>query len=105
MDFPWQKDNRPKPDGHYATINRKRFKTVTVDGVQRFPENRIIRDILDAARDGKKLDLNQIAVRASRGEYCKEEMHELYRLIGYSVGGFEEVFESDRIGSDLWRKK
>ena len=99
----WGKDTRPKPDGHFATINRKKFPTVTRDDkVQRFPENRIIRDLLDTARNGLKLDLNEIVIRASKGIYCKEEMHEFYRLLGYSVHGFEEIFEDDNISSDLW---
>lgn len=104
MQLDWKDDDRPKPNGHYATINRKRFPTVLVDKVQRFPENRIIRDLVDAARDGKKLDLNEIAIRAHRGNYCKAEMHELYRLIGYSVCGFSEVFEDDSIGSSMWKQ-
>ena len=103
MDFTWSQDNRPKPNGHYATINRKRYPTVTVEKVQRFPANRIIRDLVDAARDGRKLDLNEIITRAADGAYCKEEMHELYRLMGYSVCGFSEVFETDSIGSSTWK--
>lgn len=102
MEFPWLEDNRPKPDGHYATINRKRYPTVTVDKVQRFRSNRIIRDLLDSATNGRKLDLNQIVTNASNGLYCKEEMHELYRLIGYSVCGFSECFPDDSVNSDLW---
>jgi hypothetical protein len=102
MQVEWHEDDRPKPDGHYATINRKRFPTVTVSKVQRFRSNRVVRDLLDAARQGRKLDLNEIAIRAGHGAYSKDEMHELYRLIGYSVCGFSEAFEDDSIGSDLW---
>jgi hypothetical protein len=104
MMFNYSKDTRPKPNGHYATINRKRYATVLVDNVQRFPQNRIIRDLLDAAQAGQKLDLNGIAIRAANGAYCKEEMRELYRLIGYSVCGFSEVFEDDKIGSSMWKR-
>lgn len=105
MDLEWSPDNRPKSDGSYATINRKRYPTVMVDKVQRFPENRIIRDLVDAVRDGQKLDFNEIARRADQGKYCKAEMHELYRLIGYSVCGFSEVFETDSVGSSMWDKE
>jgi hypothetical protein len=104
MQFPWHPDNRLKPNGHYATINRKRYPTVLVDKVQRFPANRIIRDLVDAGREGRKLDLNEIVSRAAQGAYSKEEMHELYRLMGYSVCGFSEVFEDDSIGSSMWGK-
>lgn len=98
----WYPDNRPKLDGHYATINRKRHPTVIIQKDQHFQPNRIIHDLLEAVREGKKFGLGEIWDRARQGAYCKEEMHELYRLIGYSVKGFEEVFETDSIGSDLW---
>jgi len=102
MQFHYHPDNRPKPKG-WATINRKRYPTVLVEKVQRFPANRIIRDLVDVARDGRKMDLNEIVIRAAHGAYCKEEMHELYRLMGYSVCGFSEVFEDDLIGSSMWK--
>lgn len=98
------KDNRPQPDGHWAKINGKKFMTVTVGGVQRFQENRIVRAFLTAASEGKRLTLNDILVGLDQGAYCREEAHEFYRLIGYSVSGFEEVFEDDLIDSDWWRK-
>jgi hypothetical protein len=105
MDLDWKPDNRPDHDGHYAEINGKKFYTVTIDRVQRFPENRVISDLVDAAREGRKLDLNEIVIRAASGRYCKDELHELYRLIGYSISGFEEVFETDEISSDMWKKR
>lgn len=102
MDIPWIRDTRPKANG-WAKINGVKYDTVLVDKVQRFQENRIIRDLVDAAKDGKKLNLNDIAVRAAQGAYCKAEMHELHRLIGYSVCGFSEVFEDDKIDSSMWK--
>lgn len=89
---------------NYATINRKRFKTVMVDGVQRFPVNRIVRTLLDRAKEGKKYDLNEIMSRYCMGEFSKDEMHEFYRLIGYSVCGFSEVFDEDSVSSPVWKK-
>lgn len=99
-------DVRPKPKG-WAKINGKKYPTVLVGEppVQRFPANRIIRDLVDAAREGRRLDLNEIVVRADRGSYSKEEMHELYRLMGYSVCGFSEVFEDDLVDSSMWKRK
>lgn len=102
MDIPWFRDNRPKTKG-WATVNGVKYDTVLVGGVQRFRANRIVRDLVNAACEGKKLDLNEIALRAARGGYSKAEMQELYRLMGYSVCGFSEVFESDKIDSSLWK--
>ncbi len=103
MQLAWKKDARPKPKG-WAKINGVKYPTVLVGkpAVQRFPINRVIRDLVDAAGSGTKLDLTQIAVRAHEGLYSKAEMHELYRLIGYSVCGFSEVFEDDKIDSSMW---
>jgi hypothetical protein len=64
-----------------------------VGGVIRYRRNRIINDLVMAANDGKVgLDLNRITVKVARGEYTEAERAELYRLIGYSVSGFEDVF-------------
>jgi hypothetical protein len=105
----WHKDNRPGHSRETAIVNGKNFKTILIDGedgqtVQRFRPNRIVRDLVDAAREGKKLDLNDLWIRAARGAYCKAEMHQLYRLIGYSICGFSEVFEDDEVDSSMWKK-
>lgn len=108
----WHKDNRPRYSKETATINGKTFKTilreeaVSANGrVQRFKTNRVIRDLLDAATAAKKLDLNDIWIRAAKGAYCKAEMQQFYRLIGYSVCGFSEVFVDDEVGSSMWKDK
>jgi len=65
----------------------------TIDGVERFRRNRIINDLVDAARVGKVgRNLSQITVAVDRGTYTHEERAELYRLIGYSIDGFADVF-------------
>lgn len=73
-------------------------KLDTVDGVLRFRRNRIINDLVDAAsgiRAPGPMDLNAIKVRTDRGGYTVEEMKELYRLTGYTVSGFDDVFPSE----------
>lgn len=105
-DIRWHKDRRPKYSKETATVNGHVFPTVLVKGtsrVQRFRANKVVRDLLDAATEGRKLDLNEIWITAQKGSYSRDEMHELYRLIGYSVCGFAEVFPGDRVGSSMWK--
>lgn len=67
------------------------------DGVIRFRENRIVRDLLDFAtvRSGfpdtkasQRLSLNEIVVGVHEGKYTVEEIEQLYQLIGYSLSGY-----------------
>lgn len=85
-------------------IGGKEYDTVMVDGVQRFPQNRIIRDLLDAATETGKIDLNLIADRSHFKVYTGAERRELYRLIGYSVSGYCEIFTGDNVENPLWNK-
>lgn len=89
----------------WAKINGVKYPTVVVDGVQRFRENRIIRDLVDAGREGRRLDLNEIAIRTDKDRYSRHEQQELYRLIGYSICGFAEVFDEDEIQSSDWQEE
>lgn len=92
-------------------INGKDYPTVVdAQGVERFVANPIIRDLLDFSSershdpalsgliiDGRKqtrYDLNEIWLQHGCGRYTLEQMHELYRLIGYSVCGFGDSFEA-----------
>lgn len=58
------------------------------DGVIRFQENRIVRDLLKTST----LDLNQIALRG----YTPAEHMQLAQLIGYSVSGFGDLSYADK---------
>lgn len=69
---------------------------VAKDGVVRFQENRIVSAFLEAGREGKRLDLNEIAVRACRGEFTTAEQMQFAQLIGYSVSGFGDLSYADR---------
>lgn len=67
-----------------------------VGSVIRYRRNRIINDMVTAAMNGQvALGLNEIAMRVALGKYTRAEMAELYRLIGYSLSGFEDVFQDD----------
>lgn len=68
----------------------------TESGVVRFKENRIVSDLLEAARGTRHLDLNQIAIDYARGKYTQAEMMQVAQLIGYSVSGFGDLSYADR---------
>lgn len=92
MDITWKPDNRAPLSNETATVNGEVFKVVMEpesDGHSRprFRANRIVEDVHDAASHGENLDLNGIWRRAFAGRYCKEEMLEYYRLIGYPLSG------------------
>lgn len=110
MDIKWLKDNRPPLSKETATINGEVFPVLMQkddDGRDRpyFRENRIVRDVLDAAQEGKKFSLNDIWGRAIRGAYSKDEMLEYYRLIGYALSGYAEIFEKEDIHCSAWCDK
>lgn len=75
----------------WASINGVKYDTVIKNGAQRFQENRIVSRLVDwAARAG--YDLNRIWLDYQQKSFTREEMRELYRLMGYSVCGFDELF-------------
>jgi hypothetical protein len=56
-------------------------------GVIRFRGNAIVRALLDAATEGRRMDLNDIA----RMHFSDEDRRQLAQLIGYSVCGYHEL--------------
>lgn len=97
---------KTKPE-HWATLGRRKYP-VTIDhnGVARFPRNRIIDDLVEAARNQRKLDLNMIIVRYHDGKYTLNELKGLYLNMGYSVSVIAELsfFEKESMDSCCWRK-
>lgn len=64
-----------------------------VGAVVRYRRNHIISDLITAATHGQVGPcLNEIAKQVALGRYSEAERAELYRLIGYSLSGFEDVF-------------
>jgi len=107
MDIRWSKDNRPKLSKETATVNGRVFPLILVErgedkDVPAFQQNRIVRALLDAASHGKKLDLNDIWGSAGQGAYCKDEMLEFYRLIGYTMSGYGEIFGHEKLNCTMW---
>jgi len=67
------------------------------EGVVRFRVNRVVRAFMEAARDGKQLDLNAIASAHIAGQYTREELVQFAQLIGYSVSGWSDLsYVTDR---------
>ena len=63
-------------------------------GTYRFKENKLVRAFLEAARQGKHLDLNTVASM----DFSQEDRVQFAQLIGYSVSGWGDlsyVAESD----------
>lgn len=75
-------------------------KIVEVDGKKRFEGNRIVRHIFEVAKSGNRIDLNLIWSMYNSGMFSRKELKEFYQLIGYTVDGFQELFEFDHGISD-----
>lgn len=73
-------DLKPEDRAHEIVIDEH--------GVERFRQNRLVRFLVDNC----KYDLNHIWGLYGDGDFTDAEMREVYRLMGYSVGGFGEVF-------------
>jgi len=58
------------------------------DGVLRYRENKVVSWL----RESRNQCMNEIAVMHQRGMFTLEDMMEFYRLIGYSLSGFEEIW-------------
>jgi hypothetical protein len=62
-------------------------------GTARFKENKIVRWLLDEAGEGRKVDMNRIAMMGhfGGGLFSKEDQMQFAQLIGYSVCGYGEL--------------
>jgi hypothetical protein len=62
-------------------------------GVARFRVNELVRFLLDEATEGRKCDMNRLAVQ----DFPQEDREQFAQLIGYSIGGYSELsYVSDR---------
>lgn len=77
--------------------------------VVRFKGNQIVRDLLDAAGEGRKRDLNDIVIHG----YSPEDRDQFWQLIGYSVSGYGElsfirrktVATADRLADEMAKSR
>ncbi len=60
------------------------------DGRERYKRNRIVRFILD---DNRNMDMDKLWAFYENGMFDLEELKEFYQLIGYSIDGYDEIFE------------
>jgi hypothetical protein len=99
-----KKNVKPGPK---VKINGVEYETVMIDKVQRFPENQVVRRLLDEATE-RGYNLNHlwetIEYNKSRSSSGARDMRAFYRLIGISVCGYAEVFERDVIENPMWDK-
>ena len=65
------------------------------DKTKRFEMNRIIRFLLDS---NDNVDLNKIWKYHEGELFNHEELKEFYQLIGYTVNGYNEIFNKDLNG-------
>jgi len=61
-----------------------------VDGVLRFAENRIVRDLMDMAAE-HGFNLNNIVLGQQMGAYTIDELAQFHQLTGYSVSGYGDL--------------
>jgi len=63
------------------------------DGRKRFKGNKIVQILLETS----KLDMNNIVSMVGMGAFSEEGYREFCQLIGYSVDGYEEIFEESLV--------
>ena len=61
-----------------------------VNGIEVFKQNKIVSYLLDT---NPHTDLNIIWKLHRRGIFTDKEIKEFYQLIGYSISGYNEIFE------------
>lgn len=84
-----------------VTINGLEYDTyIDERGIQCFPLNRVVSWLVRIPES----KINKIWDMANAGLFDKEELMELYILIGYSVSGFSEMFPDAKIENPLWEE-
>lgn len=78
-----------------VTIDGQKYATIMDnDGVQRFPQNRIIRYLLDS---NPTVGLDDLWNMLDAGMISRTELMKFYMQIGYTLSGFEELFSNSEI--------
>jgi putative N-acetylmannosamine-6-phosphate epimerase len=60
---------------------------IAPDGIIRFKANAVVKWLLDQAEQGRMVNMNDIA----RQDFSDEDRSQFAQLIGYSVGGYNEL--------------
>jgi hypothetical protein len=74
------------------------------DGVQRFRQNGALCWFVETATAGYRADMDELAFACHLGVFSKEDYAEIYRLLGYPVSDFREIFEDAEIENPIWGK-
>ena len=86
-------------------IDGKKIQTIIGDDdVQRLPHNKVLGYLVRGQEDGKTFDLNKLWIMHGHGLFSDEDIRFVYQNIGYSVCGYAEVFEDDKIENPVWDK-
>jgi len=65
------------------------------DGTRRFVGNSVVRYVLAQAVRRKKCNLDHLSAVSESGAFTESEMREFYQLIGFSVRGYQQLFDVD----------
>lgn len=68
---------------------------VAADGCIRFKANPYVRFLYDEAAAGRVCSLNELIRKGHEEKWPRSELRQLYRLMGYSVSGYGDVFPRD----------
>ena len=63
---------------------------ITIGNVTKYRGNKIVRFLLEMS---DTVDLNKIWRLTEEGLFDDNELREFYKMIGYTKGGYEELFE------------
>lgn len=72
-------------------------------GVIRFRENKLVNFLLDEAREGRKCDLNRLALITQERAFPHDDVEQFWQMLGYSVsayGGLSFVRKKTRAKAD-----
>lgn len=75
---------------------RRQRIIIDPEGIARFKGNEVVDFLLDQAKRGRRCDLNDLFARFNQSDsHLVADLRQLYRLIGYSVSGYGDVFPED----------
>jgi len=85
-------------------INGKEIETfIDESGFQRLPHNKIIGYL--TRHDKTFFDYNELWDMVGEGLFSMDDARLIYQNNGYTVCGYSEIFDKDKIENPLWEKK
>jgi predicted nucleic acid-binding protein len=71
--------------------------------IWRFKHNALMSAMVE--EDGFRVSLNDVWVKYARKRFTKEELMKFYMQIGYSLCGFNDIFDSNEIAEMIKKHK